>query len=316
MASSDTHDGSGHLDFAEHPPTLRELSLAKVVDAALASDPSEISRFESAHQLDEFHEAVLAKLTQQPELIHSPCGIELLSRACSARGLADLGVLKGLTASMVADIVERSTKSDPANAVVLTLPSQGALPMEGIHRMLDRGLLSGLHTSGELLDIVHFASHPRLDEFSSPELFSRPFKIVNAHEKEQMRREDGKLLGYGQPPDPAYEGFPNGDGTRYPVAHLLYATYRNESGTAQHGDPWTWVSEKRNDGEGPHVFAFPLRDALLTTSELVEYIPSALPGLILPNMWTYQYAWISLGGIGRGLASYKALSVRMQHQRS
>jgi hypothetical protein len=252
-------------------PSLRESTLARLVDESLQSADPDLSWTTEAELLSDFFPAVKAKIYSEPTLLASPVAKALLLKAIEHEQEVDLSPFQNLSMDDILSITSRLSKENKSlslsgnvTAELLALVAERNPSICKIY-VLDAPNLQ-LQSA---LQVMAQRGSPWIyhaDMFRAPLESTRPNCFRSPHEDEQRTPGDTADL------------LPKAS-ERFPVVQIFWlARGINGSGDVTRLDdgglPWATVPPDSGRGydlsrDHASIAAFPLRDGFLTISRVV-----------------------------------------------
>lgn len=272
------------VDVDKTSPRLKDMTLGKVVDEALASAPEDLRWMTHAAQLPDFRSALRAKLLQQPSLLNPSARVPVLSLAFEGCDTVDLSCLEGLKQTDLLAVVQHlAPAAGTHRSMSLILPNMGDLTATALKEILGAAPITSLdlgETAIGLKSLLKIFSAAKVERFLCPALNKRAFdiKVINSKGPEGFG-------GICQPSTPS-SIFLIGADTSFPLVQLVYVRqYRAASHPRLHSGELNWermlqtldldvnlggVRSGKVEEKAPKVLVMPLQDTLLSAKSIVE----------------------------------------------
>jgi hypothetical protein len=233
-------------------PSLRESTLARLVDESLQSADPDLSWTAEAELLSDFFPAVKARIYSEPTLLASPVAKALLLKAIEHEQEVDLSPFQNLSTDDILSITSRLSKE------IKSLSLSGNVTAELLALVAEQN--PSICKMQSALQVMTQCGSPRIyhaDMFRAPLEFPR-----SRHENEQ-----------GTPLDVLPKA-----SEKFPVVQILWLTrgIGGDGDVIRLGDgglPWATIPLSLEDYfascDHASIAAFPLRDGFLTISCVV-----------------------------------------------
>ena len=198
-----------------HGKDLWDISMSKVIEEALHSDPKDLSWLQRAEQLPDFLFAVQDILWGDPSLLKLPSGPNLLCRVIRSCNEIDLTLFPDLTLSEILRIVQLASQDRDVPVKTVTLPDINDLTLEKLQKIVSLIRPRELHLgeTGELIlkDVLELVGKAGVINFTCTALYNRALDQVDYTDYE-----------YGMRPRTPSTDFPCGSSTGFPLSQVTY----------------------------------------------------------------------------------------------
>jgi hypothetical protein len=319
-------------EYEPAPPTvdavaasLKDLSLARVVDSALTRDPERTQWMQDAAEIPDFRPALRAKALGHPSMLNPRSKAPVLGIAFEGCDVVDLAAIEALQPSELLEIVKHVSAAQPTpSESTLILPNMRNLTASFLKEVLDSAPITGLDlgsTAVSLKGLLNVVKASKVKKIYCPALYKRAFQV------EISGAAPPHMTGGLYKPSIASAIFPSGAGTSFPLVQFIYVRQqRAGSHPRLHSGGLHWerllqlykcanlggTHDRDRDGDGmpPNVLVMPLQDALWSTEKIVEAIPKLLKQCLKIPDKQLGPGCFSKGTAAKALALSMSITVR------
>ncbi|KAK4496301.1 hypothetical protein PRZ48_012281 [Zasmidium cellare] len=247
-----------------------------VVDRYLKGEAEELP---TSDELKSYRECITNKFAAEPSLLKDGRGLELFLRFAGTASEVDLTPFKDIEIDKILAIVKAASAPKTQKSLTIWLPSIDGITLEQLKSIVGKDALSALHLARTLKvklkeKLLNLFDSTNLIELTSSLIFSRAVQMV-FNPSENLRQAHLRVT----------ENFPNGIGTKFPIRQIVYLTSVTEPNAERlDGGGLCWKQRTTNS----HHVALPVKDAQLSTHEMVKLAPAALARLATCQEWTFE----------------------------